>query len=159
MIKKYLTSLCVSIIVCIFASSVFADPDGQTIQIYTRFHAFVGKPTWLLIVRDVDNNQNIPYLFDITRGYNFWVVFVPSRNYLITVSRLQISSYQSRTNTFKNIRVNNFCNLESNGRIFKGESLYVTINGELRPNRDAYDCNISSYTDSNFSIAKPSLND
>ncbi len=159
MIKKYLKNLCVSIIVCIFASSALADFEGQTIQIYTRFHAFVGNPTWLLVIRDLDSDQNLPYMFDIVRGDNFWVIFVPSRNYLISASRLQISSYQSRTNTFKNIRVNDFCNLESNGRIIKGESLYITIDGELRPNRDAYNCNVSSYPSTNFSIAKPSLNE
>lgn len=160
MIKKYFTKLTLIIFLGIISLPVSAQSDenglGQTIQIYTRFHSFVGKPTWLLIIRDIDNNQNIPYLFDITKGNNFWLAFTVGRNYLISVSRLQMNTYQSRTNTFRNYRINNFCNLESNGRIIKGESLYITIEGDLFPERDAYTCNVSSYANPNFAIVKPS---
>src|SRR3990167_1995148 len=78
------------------------DDFGQFIQINTRFSSFVGKPIWLIVIRDVDHNQNIPYLFDIKRGENTWVIFTYSRNYLIVASRLQIETYQSRYNQYKN---------------------------------------------------------
>lgn len=54
-----------------YAQLVGSDGFGQTIQIYTRFRSFVGKPSLLIVIRDLDNGQNIPYIFDITRGDNF----------------------------------------------------------------------------------------
>jgi len=159
MIKKHLLQLCVSITLCVLALPVLAQFDeslpGQTIQIYTRFHAYVGKATWLLEIRDVENDQTTPIMFDILRGNNVWTIFTSSRNYLITASRVQISSYNSRGNTFKNYRINDFCHLESNGQIIRGKSLTIMIDGELTPNRDSYNCNISSYADTNFTIARP----
>ncbi|OGT41407.1 MAG: hypothetical protein A3F42_01950 [Gammaproteobacteria bacterium RIFCSPHIGHO2_12_FULL_37_34] len=124
---------------------------GQTIQIYTRLHRFVGKPSWLLIVRDVDHNKNIPYLFDLKKGTNFWVAFTYGRNYLITVSELQFSPY--RRDPYQIKKIKNFCQLESFGHIIRGKSLYITINGKLTPNTDTFTCHISKYTDSNFTIA------
>lgn len=141
---------------CLFSMSAYAQTDdglGQTIQIYTRFHSFVGKPSWLLIVRDLDHGDNIPYLFDITKGNNYWVAFTFSRNYLISASHLQISSYQPRFNEYRNFRINNFCDLESEGRIIRGKSIYITIDGDLSPYSDTYTCNVSEYADTNFTIA------
>ena len=136
----------------------YADEDnegfGQTIQIYTRLHSFVGKPSWLLIIRDIDNNENILYLLDFKRGKNFWVAFTYGRNYLITVSELQFSPYRRDPYHIKKIK--NFCQLESWGRIIRGKSLYITINGELTPNTDTFSCHVSRYADSNFTIAMPS---
>lgn len=129
---------------------------GQTIQIYTRLHSFVGKPSWLLIIRDVDNNQNIPYLFDLKRGTNFWVAFTYGRNYLITVSELQFSPY--RRDPYHVKKIKNFCQLESVGHIIRGKSLYITIKGELTPNTDTFSCYVTRYADSNFTIA-PSESD
>ena len=162
MIKKYIIPTCLlSSLLCIFTLPVFAQDEqdenelGQTIQIYTHLHSFVGTPTWLLIIRDLDHDQNIPYLFDIKRGDNFWVAFTYGRNYLITVSRLEISTYKSRTNSFRNFRMNDFCNLQSNGHIMRGESMSITINGDLFPNSDSYSCNASTYIDPHFTIVKP----
>lgn len=125
---------------------------GQTIQVSTRFHSLVGKPSWLVIIRDLDHNQNIPYVFDIKKGENFWVLYTYGRHYLITVSELQISTYQSRYNTFRRYKVKNFCHLESNGRIQRGTSMYITINGDLTINRDTYSCHVSSYADPSFTV-------
>lgn len=123
------------------------DGVGQFIQITTRLHSFVGKPTWLLIIRDVDHNQNIPYLFDIRRGENFWVALTYGKHYLITVSRLQIETYQSRYNKYKNYRINNFCHLESNGRIIRGESMNITLEGNLTPDTASTRCIVLRYKD------------
>jgi len=142
---------------CLTLSTSYAQPGadglGQTIQITTRFQSFVGNPSWLLIIRDIDHGQNIPYLFDINSGENFWVAFSYSRNYLILASTLQISTYQSRYNSYKNYKIHNFCHLESNGRIMRGESMFVTIQGDLSPNSDSYSCQISTYADTNFTFA------
>lgn len=128
---------------------------GQTIQIYTHFDSFLEKPSWLLVIRDIDHNENIPYVFDITKKNNFWVVFTRGRNYLITASNLQINTYKSKFNQFKKYEMKNFCQLESNGRIMKGESMFITISGDLKPYSDTLSCHASSYPDSNFTIVKP----
>ena len=141
---------------CLAPGLIIADDGegyGQTIQIYTRLHTFVGKPSWLLIIRDVDNNENIPYLFDFKSGTNFWVAFTRSRNYLITVSNLQFSPY--RRDPYRIKKINNFCQLETNGRIIRGKSLYITINGDLTPYNDTFTCHVSRYADANFTIAAP----
>jgi len=156
----YLRYIGIAIIIlfsCGALSSSYAQEDGagQTIQIYTRLHSFIGKPSWLLIIRDLDHNQNIPYLFDIKKGNNFWVAFSYGRNYLITASELQISDYQSRKNTFKRYKIKNFCHLESNGRILRAKSLHITIDGDLSLNRDSYSCHVSQYADPNFTIVNP----
>lgn len=141
------------------ASLCYARPDsdelGQVIQIHTRFHSFVGKPTWLLVIRDLDNNQTIPYLYDIKRGDNTFLALTYSRHYLITASRLQIETYRSRYNEYHQYRINNFCHLESNGRIIRGESLSITINGDLSPDSNTYSCHVLRFRDSNFHIANP----
>lgn len=137
------------------ADSVAMDNGGlgQTIQIYTRFRSFVGKPSWQITIRDIDHNQNIPYVFDIERGNNFWLLFTYGRNYLITVSDMQISTYRSRYNDYTLDRIKNFCYLESDGRINRGESLYITITGDLTTNRDSIQCHVSRFENSNFSVA------
>lgn len=129
------------------------DGLGQTIQINTRFHSFVGKPSWLLIIRDIDHGQNIPYLYDISKGDNFWLAFTYGRNYLITVSNLQFSPY--RYNPYGTKKINDFCHLESNGRIIRGESMIITINGDLSPETDTFTCHVLKYTDSHFIVYKP----
>jgi hypothetical protein len=137
-----------------YAEMAYNEP-GQTIQIYTRFHSFIGKPSWLIIIRDIDHNQNMPYLLDITRGDNFWVLSTYSRNYLITVSNLQISTYKPRCNDYGLHKIMNFCHLESAGRIIHGESLYITVDGDLSNNPDEVTCNVSKFADSNFTIVSP----
>ncbi len=146
--------LCLLMIpLCSHAQAVQPSNDdlGQTIQIYTRFHAFVGKPSWLLMIRDVDHNQNIPYLFDVRRGNNTWVAFTGGRNYLITISNLKFSPY--RRGPYRQKKINNFCQLESNGHIIRGKSLYITINGDLSPNTNSFTCHVSQYADPGFPIA------
>lgn len=139
------------------STSVYANPDadglGQTIQINTRLHSFVGKPSWLLIIRDIDHNQNIPYLFDVTRGKDFWIAFTFSRNYLITVSNLQFSPYKNMP--WRSKRTNNFCHLESNGRIIRNLSISVTIEGALSPNTNGYTCHVSYFSNPNFTVVSP----
>jgi hypothetical protein len=120
---------------------------GQIIQINTRFHSFLGKPSWLLVIRDLDHGENIPYLYDIERGENTWFALTYGKNYLIIASTLQISTYGSRLNRFKKYTIHDFCHLESQGRIIRGQSLYLTIDGDLTQHEDTVNCEISRYTD------------
>lgn len=131
------------------------DGFGQTIQINTRFKSYLGKPVWLFIIRDIDHNQNIPYVFEINNGNNYWVAFTYGRNYVIEASNLQIEVYQPKYNTYKNYRISNFCHLESNGRIMKGESMTITITGKLTPNSNSYSCHVTSYPVNDFVVATP----
>src|SRR5690349_5971957 len=112
MTKKFLH---IGIMCALFAASnIFAQPPdgvGQTIQINTRLHSFVGKPSWLLMIRDIDHDQNIPYVYDISRGDNFWMAFTYGHNYLITASTLQFAPY--RSDPYRVKVIHNFCNLES----------------------------------------------
>lgn len=163
-IKQGLIHIGIAILLCLSTTITSAHPQdidldgidglGQTIEIHTRLRSFIGKPSWTLIIRDLDHGQNIPYLFDFTRGDDHWVVFTYSRNFLITASRLQIETYRSRYNKFKNYRINNFCNIESNGRIIRGNSMYITIEGDLSPYSNSYTCNVSSYPDGKYFISK-----
>lgn len=126
------------------------DGMGQIIQIQTNLHSFVGKPTWLLIIRDVDHGQNIPYLFDIRTGANTWIAITYGRNYLITVSSLQFSPYGRHP--FRSKKIDNFCQLQTNGRIIRGASISILIEGDLSPNTNSFSCHISKYFDPNFTI-------
>jgi hypothetical protein len=153
-VKKWI--LRVIVLMCLTTNS-FAQMDnplGQTIEINTRFHSYVGKPIWSLVIRDLDHNQNMPYIFRITKGSNHWVIFTYARNYLITASNMQLETYQSRYNKYKNIRLKNFCQLESHGRISRGESMVINIDGDLSPYTNSFNCNISTYRDENFYIYK-----
>ena len=150
---------------CLFYSiltpMVYAMPDdggGQIIQIYTRFNSFIGRPSWLLVIRDVDHDENMPYVFDIDKENNFWVALTRGRKYLILISNLQISTYKSHLNRFQKFRINNFCGLESRGRIIRGESMTITIEGDLTRHPDTVNCYVSRYPDSIFPIAPQSLN-
>lgn len=126
---------------------------GQTIQIRTRLHSFVGRPSWLLILRDVDHGQTIPYVYDFERGNNFWIALSYSRNYLITASVLQFSPYRYHPYGTKTIR--NFCQLESHGRIIRAQSLSVSIQGDLSPDTHTFTCQVMKYSDTNFYVVKP----
>lgn len=120
---------------------------GQVLQVHTRFNRIIGKPSWLIVIRDVDHNQTIPYLFDIDTENNYWVIFTYSRDYLITASTLQINNYRSRYNIFGKYEINDFCGLESHGRIVRGESMYIHIDGDLTPNADTVSCHVSRFHD------------
>ena len=123
------------------------NPLGQTLQITTRLHSFVGRPIWTLIIRDVDRNIVYPYLYDFTQANNHWLAFTYGSNFLITASELQITTYQSRYNKYKNYRIRNFCNLESNGRIVRKHNMFIEITGDLSPYDTSYTCHVTSYPD------------
>lgn len=135
---------------CLYWPLLFANPEeglGQTIQINTHFSSFAGKPSWLLIIRNVDSGQVSPYIYDVSREENFWLAFSYGRNYKITVSQMQLNPYGAV--------INNFCGLVD-GRIMKGESMIITLSGDLTPKRIwSIDCHVMRYPDGNFTIVNP----
>lgn len=135
------------------ATNVFAQAEdgvGQTIRINTRLRSFIGRPSWLLVIRDIDHNQNIPYVFDVNQNDNFWLAFTYGHSYVIVASTMQFAPYKA--NPFRTRVIHNFCNLESRGRISRGESMQVTINGDLSPNTDNYTCSVMRFRDSHFNV-------
>lgn len=121
------------------------DNFGETIQISTHLHSYRDQPSWLLIIRDIDHGQVIPYIFDINSVSNSWIAFTYGRNYVITVSEMQFSPSGKTTK--------NFCNLESLGAIQRSVSMSVHISGKLTPNSGSYSCNVTKFKDSNFDIS------
>jgi len=102
---------------------------GETINIYTQFKQFVGKPTWLLIIRDVETGLVSPYIFDIRNNENYWIAFTYGHTYRVTVSNLKFGTYGE---------VQNFCGLED--CILSGASLYMTLKGVLTPDPKTTKC-------------------
>ncbi len=129
------------------------DGLGQTIQINMNLTGVTGKPTWLITIRDVDNNQNVPYMFDITKDNHYWLLFTYGRNYLISASDMQITKFSERYNDYRSYQIHDFCNIESHGRISRGESMSIWITGELTPNMDKIHCQVNRFNDPNFHVA------
>jgi hypothetical protein len=152
MLKKLLTILLILSASLMAGQSIAVNQDdiGQTIQINTRFSAFTGRPSWLLIIRDLDHNENIPYVFDVKRGENTWVVYTRSKHYLVLVSTMQFAPYLRDPYRIK--KINDFCHLESHGRIQRGTSMYITLSGILSPYAADYDCQVQKYADPSFTV-------
>ena len=123
----------------------YAFVTGQKIQIITQLHSFIGKPNWLIIIRDIDHNKNIPYLYSFSQGSNDWMIFTNTRNYLILSSELAFSPY--RSNPYQTRTIKNFCHLESQGRIISGQSLRIQLRGFLSLDLKNYHCSINRYQD------------
>ncbi|HEX2548907.1 MAG TPA: hypothetical protein VHM20_03700 [Gammaproteobacteria bacterium] len=143
-IKKILTMVIVVLNLFFQNISSFALnslAQTQTLQIYTHFHNFVGKPTWLLIVRDVETGLVSPYIFDIRNNDNFWVAFTFGHHYKVTTSKVTFGQFAV---------INNFCGLE-NG-ILSGISMYMKLTGSLTPDPKTTKCHVTKYQNSQFTI-------
>lgn len=114
---------------------------GQTLEINTHFRSIIGKPTWLLIIRDQDNGSVLPYLFDIRNNDNFWIAFTMGHTYRITVSQLKFGPFAI---------INNFCHLQSCD--IEGKSMRIILRGKLSPYRGSSVCDVMQYKDMPFPI-------
>jgi hypothetical protein len=133
-------------LILLLAGPVQAEDDfGATLQIYTRLRSFIGKPSWLLVIRDEDHDQTIPYVFDIERGQNVWLAFTYGAHYQIVASTLQVSIYQPNGNNYIQYTINDFCHLESGSFVIQGESMYISLEGDLSPDARTYTCRVSRY--------------
>jgi len=117
-------------------------PLGETLQVSTHFKSITGKPTWLLIVREVETGRVLPYQFDIRNNDNFWLAFTSGHSYRVTASNLSFGPFA---------KIKNFCNLEDG--IINGESYFVTLTGDLTPDPTRFRCKIIKYKDLPFPIA------
>jgi len=69
---------------------------------------------------------------------------------MILASQLQFAPY--RSNPYRLRVINDFCGLESRGRIIRGQSISVTITGKLSPYTDTFKCHVLKYGDMRFNI-------
>lgn len=121
------------------------NPFGQFISINTHFGCVSGSPRWLLILRDIDTGQVIPYVYDIHSENNAWVAFTYGRTYQITVSTL----------TFGPLAVlHNFCGLENLS--FRDTSLHIRLTGALTPDRFGFQCRRNLFKNMPFTIVNAS---
>jgi len=115
--------------------------NSQTLQIYTHFKTFMGKPTWLLEIREVETGLVSPYIFEMRNNDNFWVAFTFGRHYKVIASTLTFGKYAV---------IHNFCNLEDG--ILSGISMYMRLTGVLTPNPKSIQCYVNKYSDAQFTI-------
>jgi hypothetical protein len=135
------------ILINLIASAQAQNSLGQTLQIYTHFKSILGKPSWLLIVRDVNTGQVSPYLFDLKHNNNFWVAFTYGHTYRVTASVLKFGAYAE---------IKNFCGLEDG--ILSGQSMYITLSGKLSPDPTSSKCYVMKYNDTLFTIVNQENN-
>lgn len=107
---------------------------GQTIQINTRFHAVIGNPVWLLILRNADTGVVLPYLYDVRNPDNFWIALSDGRNYTVTASTLKFGPFAV---------IHNFCHLEKG--VLSGKSMIITLTGDLTPSPRTSKCRVLKY--------------
>ncbi len=143
-IKKIMSQLA---LLCFFLPSfAFADIEAsnqpqQVIQIHTNFRSIEGKPSWLLILRDVDTGQVLPYLYDIKNNDNYWLAFSLTHKYRVIGSQLKFDAMTTITN---------FCHLE--GGILIRTSMFVTLTGNLTSRSRTSNCHVLRYKQDNFPI-------
>lgn len=124
------------------------DVIGQTIQIHAEVD-FSDVATWLIIVRDLDNGINIPYIFDLMPGVNNFVAPTFGRHYKIKSSRLTVIRYKPSCNTYRKFIINDFCHLQGGGRIHRYRSMSVILNGHLP---GGYRCQVYNYASTYFIV-------
>jgi hypothetical protein len=118
------------------------NPLGQTFQINTHLSCIVGKPSWLIIVRDEETGQVLPFLYDINTEDNFWLGFTFSHAYRVITSELDFGP--------PNAKIHNFCHLQDG--ILDHESFTATLSGPLTPNRYTSTCHVTRYKQYSFPI-------
>ena len=121
------------------------NPLGQTFQINTRLDSYVGKPAWVIIVKDVATGQVVPYFFPIYEQEQFWVNFTFTNAFRIILSELQFGPPDAI--------IRNFCHLQDG--ILDRESLIINLTGRLTPDRRTSNCNVQRFKSYSFPIVTP----
>ncbi len=121
------------------------NPFGQFISINTYFSCVSGSPSWLLILRDIDTGQVLPYLYDIHNENNAWLALTYGSAYQITVSTLTFGPFAI---------LHNFCGLEN--LVLRNTSLSIRLTGALTPNRAGFQCVRLPFSNMPFTIVNAS---
>lgn len=135
LLKLLITSFGFFYFICTTTSGYAQNLGGQVLQINTLFSAVKRKPTWLLIIRDMQTGVVVPYLFDIRNNENYWVAFTYGHTYRITASELQFEGTK--------YKIHNFCDL-ANG-VIKDKSMFIRLTGKLTTNRDTSHCSVLKF--------------
>lgn len=141
-VKKRFQRVIIFLSVLLFTFSAWADnPFGETLQIYTHFRLVLGKPEWVLILRDAESGQVLPYVFNIRNNENYWVAFSFGHSYRVVSSSLKFGTYAV---------IHNFCHLE-NG-ILTGQSMQINLKGVLTPDPNSIKCSVIKFRGLPFTI-------
>lgn len=155
-----LTKKCFSIV--LFFLSIFASFShatirpyglGQMIQITTSFPHAYHNARWILVIRDVDHHQRIPYSFDMQKGQHQWMVFTYSKHYRILSSTFYADA-NNKLDQPKPVRIKNFCQLKGHNSILSSRSMHIYINGDVLSDPEAAFCQISTYSDNQLALFK-----
>jgi hypothetical protein len=121
------------------------NPLGQTFQINTRLDSYVGKPGWVIIVKDVATGQVMPYFFPIYERDHFWINFTFTNAFRVILSELQFGPPDAI--------IKNFCHLQDG--ILDRESLIIDLSGKLTPDRRTSFCHVQRFKSYSFPIVTP----
>lgn len=146
-LRKWIVFTVITLILFFTAGRLLAgdaNNTGQILKINLNLQRFIGKPAWLIVIRDVDHNQNIPYLYDITRNQDYFVALTYGHDYYVVTSEMTLNPYD--------VKIRNFCGLESMGAIHRGISMDIMVSGKLTKNRNLVSCRVLKYVDPNFNI-------
>jgi hypothetical protein len=128
--------LCITLFMLMPASAEMNALTGQTIQITTRYKSIMGKPTWVLILRDEETGEVLPYMYDVRKEENFWIALSNTHSYRVTSSTMTFGPFAI---------INNYCHLVDG--VILGKSMIITLGGTLTPNRNTSRCRIMKYYD------------
>lgn len=117
---------------------------AQTLTIYTNFKSIVGKPTWMVELRDIESGLVLPYLFEIRENKNYWLAFSKEHSYRVVASVLKFGPYAT---------INNFCGIEDG--ILTGKSMYIRVSGTISPDLRRTKCQVIKFKQEQFTVAEP----
>lgn len=131
----------------LFLAPTYAQFDQSIkhiIEIHTQLYAIVGKPTWLIVLRDVDSGRILTFMYDFIIYDNNWIAYSKNRKYRIVSSSLKFGPDQV---------INNFCGIQDG--ILEGKSMYITLTGAITPDPATAKCHVLKYNDVGFTVVKP----
>lgn len=109
---------------------------GQVLEISTHFSSIIGKPSWLLEIREVETGRVLPYIYDVKNEDNYWIAFTTGRSYRVVASTMTFGPYA---------KIKNFCNLEDG--VLSGKSMQIILTGQLTPDTHNFRCRVIKFAD------------
>jgi len=124
-------------------SSYAQNGIGQTIQIYTHLKSILGKPEWLIELRDMNSGRVLPYVYEIRNNDNFWIAFSTEHSYRVVASTLKFGIYAS---------IPNFCHIEDG--VLSGKSMFITLYGHITPDPRTSKCFVRVFKNMPFNVSQ-----
>ena len=111
------------------ASSLLAK---SVIQIESRLQTIKNYPSWLILLRNVDDGSVVPWQYDFRTPY--WLVFPEGHDYQVIASEMSFNGTQV---------LHNFCNLQDG--ILSNKSMQIVLYGNLVPASETLRCHVIRY--------------